>query len=366
MITVPGSIVSVFQIGAGTEQIIGPFQINVNDGVIPGSIISMEMILSNTDGLEQSKLINMQLGSVGVHDPLGPDTYGYYIYDNSDTTYDLAPTYDWIELDDGMGTAMSFDDDGNANGSNLTEVLDLPFTFKFYGVDYNQITIAVDGYMSFGNNEVACHRNYPIPGPGGPSPMIAPFWDDLKTGSGGNIFKYLADEMVIIQWDYLRTYENNSRETFQVILYNSEYSDYETTTGDGEIKIQYYDFNNTSSGDWGGYPPLHPAYSTIGIKNHLGDTGLQYSYNNDYPAAALQLADNKALFITTGMANNYLMGDVNGDASINILDVVQLVNIVLGGDSPDGYQMIVSDLNSDGDINILDVVQLVNIVLGIN
>ena len=172
--------------------------------------------------------------------------------------------------------------------------------------------------------------------------------------------------MVIIQWDYLRTYENNSRETFQVILYNSEYSEYETATGDGEIKIQYYDFNNTSSGDWGGYPPLHPAYSTIGIKNHLGDTGLQYSYNNDYPAAALQLADNKALFITTGMAHNYLMGDVNGDASINILDVVQLVNIVLGGDSPDGYQMIVSDLNSDGDINILDVVQLVNIVLGIN
>jgi len=60
------------------------------------------------------------------------------------------------------------------------------------------------------------------------------------------------------------------------------------------------------------------------------------------------------------------MGDVNGDESINILDVVQLVNIVLGGGSPDGYQMVVSDLNSDGDINILDVVQLVNIVLGIN
>ena len=366
MVSVPGSIVSVFQLGAQNQQIVGPFQINVNDAVIPGSMISMEMIVSNTDGLEQSIPINMQLGTVGVHDPLGPDAYGYYIYDNSDTTYDLSPTYDWIELDDGMGTAMNFDDDGNANGSNLTEVLNIPFTFRFYGVDYNQITIAVDGYMSFGDNEVACHRNYPIPGPGGPSPMIAPFWDDLKTGSGGNIFKYVTDEMVIIQWDYLRTYENNSRETFQVILYNSEYSDYETTTGDGEIKIQYYDFNNTSSGSWSSYPPLHPAYSTIGIKNHLGDTGLQYSYNNDYPAAALQLSDNNALFITTGIANNYLMGDVNGDESINILDVVQLVNIVLGGGSPDGYQMVVSDLNSDGDINILDVVQLVNIVLGIN
>ena len=46
------------------------------------------------------------------------------------------------------------------------------------------------------------------------------------------------------------------------------------------------------------------------------------------------------------------------------LDVVQLVNLVLGADTPDGYQIIVSDINSDGQINILDVVQLVNLVLG--
>ena len=364
LVTVPSSLIYVFQIAPGEEQNIGPFQVNVSDQAIAGTIVPMEFVISSSDGLLQSQLVNIQLGLVTVHDPLGPDAYGYYIYDSGDTTYDMAPIYDWIELDDGMGTEMSFNDSGDGNGSNLTEVLDLPFTFKFYGIEYNQITIAVDGYMSFGDHEVACHRNYPIPGPGGPSPMIAPFWDDLKTGSSGDIYHYLSNEMVIIQWDYLRTYENNSRETFQVILYNSEYSDYETITGDGEIKIQYYDFNNTSSGNWGGYPPLHAAYSTIGMKNHLGDTGLQYSYNNIYPTAAMPLSDGEALFITTGEANNYLIGDINADASINILDVVQLVNIVLGSIIPSGYQMIVSDLNSDGDINILDVVQLVNIVLG--
>ena len=162
----------------------------------------MILEISSTDGLEQNKLISLQLGRVGERDPLGPDAYGYYIYDNNDSSYDLAPTYYWIELDNGLGTAMSFDDDGDGNGSNLTEVIDLPFSFRFYGIDYNQITIAVDGYMSFGNNEVACHRNYPIPGPGGPSPMIAPFWDDLKTGSSGNIYKYITDEMVVIPVSY--------------------------------------------------------------------------------------------------------------------------------------------------------------------
>ena len=168
----------------------------------------------------------------------------------------------------------------------------------------------------------------------------------------------------MIQWDYLRTYENNDRNTFQIILYNSEYNDYETVTGDDEIKIQYHDFNNTSNGSWSSYPPMHTAYATIGIKNHLGDTGLQYSFNKEYANAATPLNDNAALFITTGRANNYLIGDINADESINILDVVQLVNLVLGADTPDGYQIIVSDINSDGQINILDVVQLVNLVLG--
>ena len=149
-----------------------------------------------------------------------------------------------------------------------------------------------------------------------------------------------------------------------MILYNSEYSDYETTTGDGEIKIQYYDFNNTSDGSWGSYPPEHAAYSTIGIKDHFGGTGLEYTYNNQYPTAAMPLGDGDALFVTTGKVNDYLMGDVNADGSINVLDVVQLVNIVLGVIDPSGYQMTVSDINLDGDINILDVVVLVNIVLG--
>ena len=91
-------------------------------------------------------------------------------------------------------------------------------------------------------------------------------------------------------------------------------------TGDGEIKIQYYDFNNTSDGSWSSYPPEHAAYSTIGIKNHLGDMGLEYSYNNQYPAASMPLSDGSALFITTGQVNDYLMGDINADEEINILD----------------------------------------------
>ena len=53
-----------------------------------------------------------------------------------------------------------------------------------------------------------------------------------------------------------------------------------------------------------------------------------------------------------------LVGDVNSDDTLNILDVVLLVNLILdGGDTDCG------DANGDGAVNILDVVLLVNIIL---
>jgi len=53
-----------------------------------------------------------------------------------------------------------------------------------------------------------------------------------------------------------------------------------------------------------------------------------------------------------------VIGDVNADGAVNILDIVILANVALSGDNVTG-----GDINDDGSINILDVVGLVNIVL---
>ena len=54
-----------------------------------------------------------------------------------------------------------------------------------------------------------------------------------------------------------------------------------------------------------------------------------------------------------------LLGDMNGDENLNVLDVIILVNMALGSIDID----LIGDINSDGGINILDVVLLVNIIL---
>ena len=53
-------------------------------------------------------------------------------------------------------------------------------------------------------------------------------------------------------------------------------------------------------------------------------------------------------------------GDINGDNTINVLDVVLLVNIILNSDLGDTSN---ADLNGDNTINILDVVSLINLIL---
>ncbi len=53
-----------------------------------------------------------------------------------------------------------------------------------------------------------------------------------------------------------------------------------------------------------------------------------------------------------------LLGDINNDSMLDILDIVITVNFILSNE----YNEL-ADLNSDGNMDILDVVQLVNIIL---
>ena len=79
---------------------------------VPGSVISLPLTIASSDGYNRQEFINATFGEVSVSDPLGPDEHGYFIYDSGDTDYDLAPTYDWIEIAEGLGDNLDLDDDG--------------------------------------------------------------------------------------------------------------------------------------------------------------------------------------------------------------------------------------------------------------
>ena len=57
------------------------------------------------------------------------------------------------------------------------------------------------------------------------------------------------------------------------------------------------------------------------------------------------------------------LGDLNVDGAIDVIDILQQINFILGTLEPNLQQLCASDLNADGTIDLLDVVLLVQIVL---
>ena len=57
---------------------------------------------------------------------------------------------------------------------------------------------------------------------------------------------------------------------------------------------------------------------------------------------------------------------MNFDNTLDVTDVITMVNFVLNQSIPSEEQSLASDMNQDGILNILDVIQLVSAILGTN
>tara|TARA_Y100000814_G_C12201457_1_gene358123 strand:+ start:126 stop:623 length:498 start_codon:yes stop_codon:yes gene_type:complete len=126
------------------------------------------------------------------------------------------------------------------------------------------------------------------------------------------------------------------------------------------------------------FPILYDSGSSGGVQG--GDTYDDYYMPNDgspYPRDFIINQDGIIAYANNEIDTEWmlsviddllalddiLLGDVNFDQTINILDIVSVINFVLSNDVPYENQFLASDLNSDGIINILDIVILVNIIL---
>ena len=68
-------------------------------------------------------------------------------------------------------------------------------------------------------------------------------------------------------------------------------------------------------------------------------------------------------FIYNIICPQYTLGDINLDQSINVLDIILLVNFILELDFPTSNQLYIADFNQDEMLNILDVVSILNQIL---
>ncbi len=79
-----------------------------------------------------------------------------------------------------------------------------------------------------------------------------------------------------------------------------------------------------------------------------------YYYNNDTQTKSTKTSVYEVL--------GGLKGDVNGDGRVNVSDVTELINMILGTTTMNKAR---ADVNGDGQVNVSDVTALINIILGV-
>jgi hypothetical protein len=161
-------------------------------------------------------------------------------------------------------------------------------------------------------------------------------------------------------------------------------TNFSTSLGNYDLDIEY-SFTGFTDGygtcilpdDVGIYDCIQINYAEEYVYYFYG-TPIQYSYIRSYyyladglgiVAIITSLEDANPIPNDFNIANTFarlhdtskslqIPGDVNADGVINVLDVVGLVNMILGGAFTE-----VADVNEDGQLNILDVVILINAIL---
>jgi hypothetical protein len=326
------------------------FRVSVSPQSPPGHQASLMLTLSGDGGTythEQSVSIDVGVAGSAVTGPSGPDVFGYYAYDTGDEWTGQAPTYDWVEITAVGNELTAIDADA------ATTTISLPFTFRYYGIDYTTISICSNGFLALGAEDYRFGDNSGIPDTHGPEAMVAPFWMDLDPTQGGAIYEYFdsATHRWICQFDAVQHYGGGNAETFEAILYDPAY--YPSTGGNGDIVFQYQTV------------PF-PYQCTVGIENPTETTGIQYLYNSTYDPGAAPIVAGQAIRFTTLepeappqwlVVNDVTVDDTgggDGDGVAEPNEVVQLLVTLenLGSDTATGVSGTLTTSDPDVSINV--------------
>ncbi|HEU4717551.1 MAG TPA: nidogen-like domain-containing protein [Bacteroidia bacterium] len=197
------------------------------------------------------------------------------------------------------------------NDDGFTNVIQLPFTFNFYGTNYDSIFINNNGNISFGTPYSTFTAN-PFPDPN--YSMIAPFWADVDTRDSvsGLVYYKITPTHMIVKWENVGYYNmhNDKLNTFQLIMTDGQdtilppgsnvafcYGDMQWTTGDASSGLNGF----------GGTP------STVGCNKGNGVDYFQVTQNDssgntfDGPygsADGVDWLDNQEIYFNTSLVGN--------------------------------------------------------------
>ena len=200
--------------------------------------------------------------------------------------------YDYVAPPSGT-PMLALTDDGQVSVA-------LPWTFDWYGVTRNTVTVYANGGVGFSVGSMGTFSTcLPQIGTGD----IHLYWDDLNPASAGGVYHWLdtsgGNNRYIISWEGVPLYGGSTTNagTFQVHLHS-----------DGDVEIHYMDT------DFGDPTEDHGADAVIGIQDAINVTTPD---ELEYSCDTVQALQGNAISFTTCVDAD---GDGYGDTACGGLD----------------------------------------------
>jgi len=364
------------------------------------SEFEINFVMEPETTLEQNFVIG-NAGNVDLEFNINQD--GYSWNDSNDEHHNN----NWIDISN-IGNTINFQhNDQGVSG------ISIGFNFQFFGDNYSSVLVNPNGWIGFGDDSQAWD-NSGLPNADAPPNAILGFWDDLNPVNegcnatcAGNVFYHSTPERFVVWFENVAHWVTdeypNSTVNFQYVLYP-----------DGKIELNYDDVSGPSSPTIG----IQNADATEGvlISLYLNAEEDIYPHNNfstwlyEFPSwltvnetsgvlaggdgldilftansQNLPIGTYSSLFwLSTNDYNNQLIninvnlevsgeinpcagwtpGDLNSDGSINILDILRSVNIILAINTEvDPCEVWAADFNLDELVNVTDIISMVNVIL---
>jgi hypothetical protein len=253
------------------------------DASIPKeTVIECTLDLYGDSGYESHHAFSIEIGEVRSVDPI-PDNSApvlYWAYDDGDSDYVQAPTFEWFDIS-GVGTRLTLSDD-------QTVQVNLPSgfgPFVYYGRSFTQVSICGNGWVGPGYTASRDYSNHEIPNTTDPT-MLAMVWDDLYPPVSNGVYWYhdAANHRFMVQYDSMSYYSN--RTTFdwhQVVIYDTTMA---AEDGNSVFTYQYLTANNYGS-------------MTTGVNDSTTGKGIQALFDGSYHRGSLPIEAGRAIFFST-------------------------------------------------------------------
>ncbi|MCC7431749.1 hypothetical protein IT568_12985, partial [bacterium] len=285
------------------------FGISASSLLSVGTRVPLVLTCEQNNGFLQKIYFELSAGTTDSGNVVSPDDFGYFAYDTEDSEPE-KPVFNWLEINPNLG--------GNGTNLNLSDdekiKVALPWSFKFYGQNFDSLTIDTNGFASFGNPFESYFRNWGIPYVGNPEGLLAVFWDDLKPevsqSSAGVFTSYNQNQDVfVVEWSLLKhapvsvsnpqsipLTDPNFEESFQLILYGPN-SQNVSLSGNGEFAFVYNSVKDIDPNE---------NWATIGIGNLERTDGISYCFSSFPSLGAVKPKNSLAIKFTTDKPNSFI------------------------------------------------------------